>query len=183
MSSSSARVHRSLRSFYYLRGSLNTQIRAMLERSLCATHLDYCAAVFSFLDVRTSSMPKVAMNACISFIINIPRYASVTTYQMRLGFLSCKNQRLYFALVLFYKVGIMKFPPQLVHSMALQLETLHRRGRSSKSFRFRLPKFRHKSFAHLCSSVSAWNKLPESIKSSESLPAFKNTLLAYISTV
>lgn len=140
MSSSTARVYRSLRSFYFLRGSL-----------------DYCAAVLSSLDVRTSSMPKVSLNACIRFIADVPRYALVSTYRLRLGFLSSNNRRFYLALVLFFKVTVMRFPPKLVYTLGLQPETANKRGRSAKSWRFRLPLIRHRSFVHSFShsSISA----------------------------
>lgn len=106
MSSSTARVYRSLRSSFELRPSLNTQTRTMLVHS-------HCAAVFSSLDVRTSSMPNVALNSCIRFIVNVPRYAFVIIYRFRPGFLSSNNRRFYFALVLFFKVAVMRFPLSL----------------------------------------------------------------------
>lgn len=53
------KVYRALRSIYYLRRSLTIDVRHLLIRSLCLVHLDYCAAVYSLLDVRTSRMAQV----------------------------------------------------------------------------------------------------------------------------
>lgn len=149
----SCSVARALRSFHYLRGCLNGEIRTILVMSLCATHLDYCAAVYSSLDSRASAMFRVALNACIRFIDNIPRFSSVSTYRARLGFLTTDNRRLYIALVLFFKIALNNFPPLLARTIKLVPQNALIRDRSSKSYRFQILLLRHKAFEFILFSI------------------------------
>lgn len=104
----------------------------MLVMSLCATHLEYCAAVYSSLDSWTSAMPRVALMHVLS---------STT-------FLSFSAEYSYFALVLFFKIALNNSPPFSARTIKLVPRNSFRRGRSSKSFRYRIPQFRHKAFVH-----------------------------------
>ena len=79
------KVMRSLRSIAHLRSCLNLSSRLMLARSVCAVHLDYCAAVFSGLDGGTSKMLQVSLNSCIRFICNLPWRSHVSEYRRRIG--------------------------------------------------------------------------------------------------
>lgn len=142
------KVYRSSRNFYYLRGSLNADIRVMLVRSLCAMHLDYCASVFSSLNARISSMPKVALNAWIRLIKNVSRFSSMSSHRLILEFLSCENRWQYFVLVMFYKVTVMRFLPLLSKTLSHEPETTHRRGRSTNSFKFRVLQYKFRKFVH-----------------------------------
>ena len=181
-SSLTGKVFRALRTLAFLRRSLDRQTRILVVRALCMTHLDYCAAVYSNLDVRTSTICQVALNACVRFICDVPRRSSVSVYRLKLGFLTASNRRLYFSLIILYKLIYNRFPPLLLDTVSLKPHTMNRVGRSAKSLKFIVPRCNLASYTKSFSFgvVRVWNDLPDRIRHSSNLSGFKRALFAYL---
>lgn len=177
-----SKVFRALRSLSYLRRSLNRETRILVVRALCLTHLDYCSAVLPFADVRTSARCQVALNACVRFIVNVPKFANVSPFRLKLGFMSAANRRLYFSLIVMFKLVVAQFPPILLDTVSLIPHSFNRVGRSVKSIRFILPRNNLSCTSRTFSYgvVKAWNNLPDHIKSSPSLFTFKKKLSSFL---
>lgn len=177
-----SKVFRALRSLSYLRRALDVQTRKLLVRSLCTVHLDYCSAVYSTLDARTAMPLNTSLNACVRFIVNVPRFLSVSPFRKNLGFLSTANRRLYFALIILFKLITSNFPPSLSHTVSLVPHSINRVGRSTNKIKFIIPRsntaWMARSFS--ISVVRAWNELPEKIKLAGSVSSFKRSLHAYL---
>lgn len=135
------------------------------ELSVYATHLGCCAAVFSYFDTRTADMPRVAPNAGIWFIINIPRFAFLSTYCLRLGFCS-ESWRQYFSLVLFLRLFFwISLLSLLMHQGLRPKLFIGVNGHPSL-----WGSAVQASLVHLLrySTNSAWNVLPDLLKNSQS---------------
>lgn len=177
-----AKVYRALRSISHLRSALNQDARIFLVKSLCSVHLDYCSSAYAALDGRLSSSCQVSLNACIRFITNIPHFQHVSPYRRKLGFLSAVDRRRYFALVLFFKLVNSEFPPALYKTVKLIPHGSFRRGRSASVRNFILPLSHSSSFSKSFSygTIKDWNSLPDSLKESSSLFAFKRNLRTFL---
>lgn len=177
-----SRVFGSLRRLAYLRPFLNQRTRVLLVRSLSLVHLDYCSSVLCTADSRTSSMLQVAQNACVRFAMDLPRRASVTPERAKMGLLDAADRRLYFSLVILFKVVHQGFPAALAQTLRLVPTTGLRRGRSASRVEFVLPRVRTGFGARSFSFgvVRFWNRLPVSINTETSLLAFKRRLFAYL---
>ena len=179
-----SKVFRALSSLAYLRRSLDVKTRSVLVRALCSVHLDYCSAVYSSLNVRISTPLTVSLNACIRFITNIPKFHSVSPFRHNLGFLTTKSRRLFFALVIFFQLINYHFPRLLYNTVLPIPHSRHRVSRSANQTKFILPLARShwktQSFSYAV--VSAPNNLPETVRTSSSVSAFKRSLRAYLVT-
>lgn len=105
-------------------------------------------------------MPCVAQNACVRFVENISKFESVSSYRSRLRFLSTDNRRLYFALLMFFKVAPSHFPSLLTPTIKLMPETAHGRGRSSEKGLSSLSFGIERSYT----MISAYNSLPDNLR-------------------
>lgn len=165
-----------------LRRSPNAPTRKLMVRSLCCTHLDYCSAVFSNVDVCTSSMYQVTLNVCVRFVCNVLPRASVFPYCASIGFMSASSRRSYFALITLFKLVRFQSPPLLARTIDLVPNSFFRRGRSANRSIYVISRAKSVFGVRVFSRavLSQWNALPERMKRADNLFGFKRALKAYI---
>lgn len=152
----------------------------MLLRSLALVHLDYCSTVFAEADARTMNFIQVARNACVRFIMGLPRQSSVGAHRRALKFLRPEDAVKIKTLVLLYWVVCRSLPFTLADTLALGSCDEFRRGKSTTTGRLVIPRSRTPASTRCFRFVAVreCNRLPDHIRMERSPGAFTGGLLS-----
>ena len=154
---------------------LSMHTKKKLVSTLVIPLLDYCDTVY--INASNSLLTKIqkVQNACIRFIFSLKKFDHISDYIKRIKWLSMDKRRFLHSLLIVYKTLRYKEPSYLFnlfdsalpgHMYATRLSC----GNTLITPRCRTTKYQ-KSFT--CQSIQLWNKLPEAIKTSPSVNAFK----------
>lgn len=169
------RVFFSLHSLKRMKDLLPFKVRKMLVQQLIIPLFDYCDVVYGRLSGALSNRLQRAQNACVRFIMNIPKFDHITPAFRELNWLKLKQRRSYHSLILLHKIIYRQTPSYLTDSFQL-LSTIHNiPTRAAANLTLKIPN--HKSTLYnnsfVVSTIRAWNSLPSDLRDTLSEPVFK----------
>ncbi|XP_051806519.1 uncharacterized protein LOC127534691 [Acanthochromis polyacanthus] len=176
-----ASVSRSCRYALYnirkIRSFLTQQATQLLVQALVMSRIDYCNSLLAGLPACTVKPLQMIQNAAARLVFNQPKRAHVTPLFISLHWLPVAARIKFKTLLLAYKTFTRTAPAYL--DSLIQVYSPSRPLRSACERRLVLPAQRGSiSLARLFSTVVPkwWNKLPNSVRSAESLSTFKRQL-------
>lgn len=183
----SRKIHFALRSLRIHRHHLTFDIRKTLVQSLIFPLLDYACVVYYDLTGEQNLTLQRALNACVRFVFgNIARREHITSYRLKLNWLTTKSRRDYFLGTLFHSViktnepQYLAEPLQALADIALRLRRSSRSNSNMRYIQNHRTTYMANSFTIAGSYL--WNSLPDLVKSSGSTDIYKNRLLSFLHT-
>lgn len=177
----SNKVYKNLYQFKRIRECLPFKIRQMVVSSLILPHFDYCCLVYNDLSGERGLALERVLNSCIRFIFGIPIRQHVTPYYNKLGWLKLKSRRKYFLGCYVFNLLMSKRPSYLYRDLTFKISFRSRSLRASP-LDLQMPIHRTTTFDRSFSveSVRVWNGIPERVRRSRSLAAFKAQYYQYL---
>ena len=121
------------------------------------------------------------LNRGIRFIFRLHKYDHISPYRRELNWFTSSQRRLYFMLVIAYKILNELKPEYLYRCLEKKFYSCERETRQAKN-KFSVPDYRlhvyRNSFVYSISKV--WDQLPDEIVAAESVCVFKNKLRKYM---
>lgn len=183
ISSIISKVNYSLSLFYKKSQALPIDVKKLLANQLLLPHFEYSCIVYNSLTAYLETKLLKLQNSCIRFIYNLKKGEHITAYRKNLGWLMPKFRRHYCLGILVYKILLYKRPSYLYRSLydykALP-PTINLRPTTQKYFDIPLSRTSNMDSTFLINALNFWNKLPEKVRTADSLNIFKNRLYQYL---
>lgn len=153
---------------------LPRSVRKRLVECLIFPIIDYGSVACEGMLVEDVNRLQRLQNACVRYVLDIPRDAHISRFYPTLNWLKITTRRNYYAVCLLKKVLNYHIPPYLSEKL-LFVSTIHNRTiRDCK--KLRVPQHRtdkHRG-AFWIYSIVLWNNLPSSVTSCASVDSFKH---------
>lgn len=178
------KVNRALYTLRFIRRCTTEALRIKLVQALVIPHLDYCSTVYLDCSSTLQDTIQRLSNSCLRYIFGIRRDIHITPYREKLGWLTCSMRRLYFTLIIMYKILRLHKPDYLAQIFirytskeTARGELLHRE--------LALPELEkwHGDFSFQVQGTRSWNSLPSKIRYLPSLNSFKSALFTHLKTL
>lgn len=175
------RVNRALHFMNSRCKAMPKNIRKTLVTSLIFPIIDYgCMSYNGITKVMNDKVDRW-LNRGIRFIFRLHKYDHISPYRRELNWFTSPQRRLFFMLVIAYKILKELKPEYLYSCLEKEFYSCDRQTRQSKN-KFSVADYRlhvyKNSFVYTISK--AWDQLPDEIVSAESVNEFKNKLRKYI---
>lgn len=177
----SSKIHGTLHKLRFYRNSLSINIRKLLVNALVIPHFDYACIVYDdlsgYLDIKLLRL----LNVCTRFIFKLRYDASIIPYRQKLEWLTPAVRRKYFIGSFLYQL-FKTNRPMYLRELFVDIDSEVRRSNRLNTTRFVLPPPSINTVEnafHIFAS-KFWFTLPESMRSAQSMPLFKDALFNYL---
>ena len=171
-----------LRKISQIRPYINEDATKKLVLSLVISKLDYCNSLFYNMSNENVQKLQLVQNHAARLVKRLPKHSSASSLLIDLHWLPVKQR-------IIYKIGVLTYNCLYVDESPDYLKDLISNYTPSRSLRSsnknllieaknNLATFGDRSFSYAAPDV--WNKLPEYVKSSESLGIFKKRLKTHL---
>ena len=178
------KVNRVLYTLRFVRQCTTETLRIKLVQALVVPHLDFCSVVY--LDCSSNLQDRIQRlsNSCLRYIFGVRRDSHITPYRERLGWLTCSKRRLYFSMIIMYKILRLGRPEYLAQIFVRYTSKKVARG-ELVTRELALPKSEkwHGNTSFQIQGTKSWNSLPSKIRFLPSLNSFKSALFTYLKTL
>ena len=173
-----------LRRIRAIRRSLSTSMSIQLVNSFVASRIDYCNSLLAGLPACQLDRIQLVLNGAARIIYGRGKYDHITPIlRDKLHWLRVPERIRFKCCLLTYK-ALNNQAPQYIANMCIKTSSSGRRSslRSATHNILTVPrtktKFGDRSFA--VSGPSAWNRLPDSVKTATSVDVFKSRLKTHL---
>ena len=178
------KVNRVLYTLRFIRQCTTEALRIKLVQALVVPHLDFCSVVY--LDCSTDLHDRIQRlsNSCLRYIFGVRRDDHITPYRERLGWLTCYMRRMYFTLIIMYKILRFHRPEYLTQIFVKYVPKETARG-DLLTRELDMPDLEkwHGNTSFQVQGTKSWNSLPSKIRFLPSLNSFKTALIAHLKTL
>ena len=176
--------------FRHVRRFLTHDVSVLVANTLVSSQLDNCKSLFRSLSKFNLRKLHCIQNSATRIVSNTSRYTSITSVLKKLHWLPVEQPTVFKTATLVYKflhTGFPRYFAPYLSSYSSSYST--RRSQSDCNFLV-IPKFYpsvHKSVKQFGNSFAfdaptVWNALPDEIRASPSLAAFRKQLKTYLYT-
>ena len=171
-----------LKNISRIKGLMSQQDLEKLVHAFIFSRVDYSNSIFSGLPKKSIRRLQLIQNAAAQVLTKTKRVDHITPVLRSLHWLPV-TQRIDFKILLLAYKALNCLGPKYIRDLLVQYEP-SRPLRSSGAGLLCVPKFRtkHGESAFSFYAPYIWNKLPENIRSAESLSSFKSRLKAHLFT-
>ena len=139
-----------------------------------------------YLDSSSKLLDRIQRlsNSCLRYIFGVQRDTHITPYREKLGWLTCNMRRLYFAMIIMYKLLRLGKPEYL--GLIFDRYTSKKTARGellTRELTLPQPENWHGTSSFQVQGTKSWNSLPSKIRFLPSLNAFKTALFTYLKTL
>ena len=170
-----------LRNISYIRKYLTTEATSCIIHSLISSRMDYCNSLFYGMSGKLFKKLQGVQNTAARIITGTRKYDHITPILMELHWLPVKFRVHFKVLLLTYK-ALNNMAPKYISDL-LTMYVPSRSLRSSSQLLLSIPKSRLATCGDRAFAIAApklWNSLPLSIRSSETVDAFKKRLKTHL---
>ena len=167
-----------------MRSYLSDSATLKLVLSLVISKLDYCNSLFYNMSLENIHKLQLIQNHAARLVKKASKRSSAKLLLKDLPWLPVKDRIIYkIAVLVFNIINNNSSPSYLRELITVYTPQTQRSLRSSQKSLLEVPRKNLKTFGERSFSYAApevWNKLPESIKSSQSTAIFKKNLKTYL---
>ena len=170
-----------LKNLYNNINSIPRKVKIDLIAHLALPHFDYACLVYDSLTGYLDNKLQNLQNRCIRFIFSLKKGTSITPFRRQLRWLTVKSRRKYFLGLSVFKILRYKKPLYLYIFFDNHFSITTRTLRPTTHQIFDPPLATNKTYesSYHIQAMTLWNKLPQSIRNSESEQIFKNRIFNY----
>lgn len=176
-----------LRNLWQVNRCLDVRTKILLVKQLVISRLDYCNALYSGLPKKLIDRLQKTLNSCVRYIYNLQGHQEdYLPYLKEAHILPVEKRITFKACLMAYKIVWSTAPRELREYVPVHQNTEERPTRSNATldrFKLQFPKFNSlnakSKLRNRKPSVflpERWNKLPLTLRSMESIDAFKSQL-------
>jgi hypothetical protein len=152
---------------------LSPSLRKRLVESLIFPIFDYGSVACEGMSVEYVNRIQRLQNACVRFVLDLPRDCHITPYYRQLNWLKIKYRRDFLAVSLLKNVLSLKVPSYLYYKLSF-VDTIHNRNiRNCKLLRVPQHRTDKQRGAFWIFAVVLWNNLPDRVIVCNSCKSFK----------
>lgn len=176
------KVYGSLYSLYKTAGSLDQQSKKILIQTLIFPIFDYCNIIFGGAKKALCGRLQKAQNACVRFVVSVPRFEHVSPARLQLEWLSIAEREQLAVVLLVYKVMSYQQPIYL-YELFNRMGSGHTHD-TRNNMQLIVPRHRSDALRRSISVRGAriWNGLPDAVRCSATLSAFRNGAKGFFCT-
>ena len=156
--------------------SLSENLRISLVKCYIISQLDYCNFLYANITKKQLNNLQKCLNAAMRFVYSIRRSKSITPYLKKAHILPVKYRIVYKLCLLVFKC-LFKLVPEYLCTLLKKRET-NRLLRSAADTTFMETEYPEGTIAY--SMCKEWNKLPQIIRESTTIDAFKKSLKTHL---
>ena len=175
-------AYNSLRTLYRFKRFLSENAKKSLCESLVLSHFNYCDCLFPSLTKSLIEKIQKVQNSCVRFIYNLRKYDRdhISPFLKNLGWMNMSNRRLLHSYTLMYKIDKNLAPQYLVDLVPRSRNIHNHNTRAANNFRSCKCNLASKQNSFFPKIPSLYNKLPQNIKSCNTVHDFKKQCKANI---
>ena len=175
------KAYSQIRAIGSIRKYLDKPSTEKLVNSLVTVHLDYCNSLLYGISSQQMCRLQKIQNTAARLILRLRKYDHISAALRDLHWLPVRKRIVFKILLTVYKVTIGQAPSYISDMLTTYKPSRSLRSGTLPSFRVpmtRLASFGDRCFAKVAPSL--WNSLPDSVKTSDSVPIFKRRLKTYL---
>ncbi|KAI5708477.1 hypothetical protein M8J77_023403 [Diaphorina citri] len=176
------RVFYSLHSLSKYRKSFPKELKKRLIEALVFPLFDYCDVVYPNLTDGLQQSLQLAQNACVRYVCNLRKFDRVSEHYLGLDWMRLDTRRELHMLLLLYNI-LHSQGPQYFQDTLLYLQNITQYSTRAHNLNLlEIPRHRTQVYgnSYHVSAVRLWNSLHRDIRDSQSLGAFKTSLVKYL---
>ncbi|KAI5725321.1 hypothetical protein M8J77_013834 [Diaphorina citri] len=176
------RVFYSLHSLSKYRKTFPKELKKRLIEALVFPLFDYCDVVYPNLTDGLQQSLQLAQNACVRYVCNLRKFDRVSEHYLGLDWMRLDTRRDLHMLLLLYNI-LHSQGPQYFQDTLLYLQNITQYSTRAHNLNLlEIPRHRTQVYgnSYHVSAVRLWNSLHRDIRDSQSLGAFKTSLVKYL---
>lgn len=166
--------------FSRIANDLSTYTKITVYNTIIKPHFDYCASVLYLFDLNKISRLQVLQNRGMRIILKCNRYTPIVSMLSTLQWLSVSNRIFFSSMIFIFKV-LNKLQPSYFNEYIVYNNDIHQHFTRNRNELY-LTRTNYTSGMNTLffKGIRQFNRLPVTIKSSQTLNIFKKNLLEYI---